>query len=89
MAASGVFNNIPEDLINREQNNNLPATEDTVEPELGVCKVSKPHKVTKNKLNYLTNFESESGMEDWSIVAAKTLVGKIRGRKYSSARLQR
>ena len=28
-------------------------------------------------------------MEDWSKVAAKTLVGKIRGRKYSSARLQK
>lgn len=86
--ASGVFANIPEDISIPEKICTSSEPDTSVESGLGCTKANKQHRVTKTKLIYITNFGSESGMKDWGIIASKTLVGKVCGRKYFETRLQ-
>lgn len=86
--ASGVFSNIHEDAPILDRPTSSSDSDNTEDPALGSAKIGKKHRTTKNKFNKIINFGRDCGMADLAHIAATMLVGKVRGRKYSNARLK-
>ena len=86
-AALGVFSNVSEDISIPKNTSSSFESDASAELGLGRNKIGKKHRITKNNLSYFSNFGCERGMADWGHVAATMLVGKVRGRNYSAARL--
>lgn len=84
---SGVFNNIPADAPTADTKTPSFDSEGSGEQILVHTDKGKKHKTTKNKLNRKYFFGCDRGMEDLEHTAATVLVGKVRGRKNSTARL--
>lgn len=90
LLASGVIVNVPANARVGASPITTFESEDSSEPEPArVClHKGRKHRSTKNKHNRNSNFGSDRGMDDLEHTAAIMLVGKVRGRKYTTARLK-